>query len=122
MSRNPFVPTKDQATEFGFGAGRFPRQDIDFSQGGFRSGLPIADPDRQAQLLDLAAGKRTDLQNPAEPDLPAFQGAGGVSAPMHYKAGNTERYGAQPPLVKEKRAPRYRRPQIPPKTHMERAE
>src|SRR5206468_322105 len=109
-------------TEFGWGAGRFPNPTLDYSQGGYRSGFPIADPDRQAQLLDLAAGKRTDLQNPAEPDLPAFQGAGGTAARMHFETGNTERYGAGPPLVRQKRAPYYRRPRPIPKTHMERAE
>jgi hypothetical protein len=118
MSRNPFIPTKDQTTEFGWGAGSFPRMDIDFS---YRSGFPIADPDRRQQFLDLIAAKRTDLQNPAEPDLPAFQGGSGP-APMHYAEGNTERYGAQQPLVKQRRRPTFRRFPTPRKTHMQRSQ
>lgn len=120
MSRNPFKPTADQSTEFGFGAGQFPRQDIDFSQGGFKSRFPIADPDRTQQLLDLRAAHRTDLTNPAEPDLPAFQGSHG-SAPMHYKEGNTDRYGAQPPLVRATAYPTFKRERPVPKPRMRRA-
>lgn len=118
MSRNPFVQSKDQSTEFGWGEGMFPDQRFDFSQ---RSGFPLADPDKLQQLLDLRASKRTDLQNPAEPDLPAFMGGQGP-APMHYAQGNTERYGAQSPLVRAKRRPKYRRPATPRKTHMQRSE
>lgn len=111
--------TTDQSTEFGHGAGSFPRQDLDYSQGGYRSGFPIADPDRKQQFLDLRASKRTDLTNPAEPELPAFEGGQGP-ARMHYVPGNTERYGAQPPIVRQRRRPRYRRPDFLRKTHMER--
>lgn len=126
MSRNPFESArskinKDLTTEFGFGAGQAPRMDIDFSQGGFRSGFPIADPDHRQQMLDLRASRRTDLTNPAEPDLPAFT-AGAGSAPMHYELGNTDRYGAQPPLVRERKMPDFPRERPVLKTHMERAE
>lgn len=126
MSRNPFESArskinKDQHTEFAFGAGSFPRLDIDFSQGGFRSGFPIADPDRRQQFADLRASRRTDLTNPTEPDLPAFQGGAGM-ARMHTELGNTDRYGAQPALVRERKFPYFRRERPIPKTHMERAE
>lgn len=125
MSRYPFVHAKDcqdQSTEFGWGPGMAPRQDIDFSAGGYKSGFPIADPDRRAQFLDLIAAKRTDLQNPAEPDLPAFQGAGGTPARMHGEMGNTERYGAQAPLVQQKRVPTFKPYPIPRKTRMQRSQ
>ena len=126
MSRNPFESAaskvnKCQQTEFSWGAGSFPRLDIDFSQGGFRSGFPIADPDHRQQMADLRASRRTDLTNPAEPDLPAFQGGAGM-ARMHTELGNTDRYGAQPPLVRERRVPDFKREPPVPKTHMERAE
>lgn len=121
MSRNPFIPGKDQTTEFGWGAGSAPRMDVDFSQGGFRSGFPIADPDRRQQFLDLIAAKRSDLQNPAEQDLPAFQGGAGAH-PLHYAEGNTERYGAQQPLVRQRRRPTFRRFPTPRKTRMQRSQ
>ena len=121
MSRNPFRRTSDQTTEYGFGEGRFPDQRWDFSQGGSRSRFPLADPDRNQQLLDLAASRRTDLQNPAEPDLPAFEGGQGPS-PMHYALGNTDRYGAQAPLVRERRRPTFRRPKIMARPRMVRSQ
>lgn len=105
MSRNPFVQTKDQSTEFGFGAGHFPNPQIDYSAGGQKSRFPIADPDATQQLLDLAAAKRTDLNSTAESTLPAFNGTSNILHPMHIAEGNTERYGAQPPLVIERKAP-----------------
>lgn len=104
MSRNPFKPTADQTTEYGWGAGRYPRADIDFSEGGNKSGIPIADPDRRQQHMDLAAAKRTDLNDPVGYPTPAFLGQSGPH-PMHYALGNTERYGAQPPLVRERKRP-----------------
>lgn len=107
MSRNPFVPC-DQETEFSFGPGRFPAQDIDFSQGGFKSGFPIADPDVQQQLLDLAASRRTDLNDPGVPDMPGFAGTRGEH-PDYYTTGNTERYGANPPLIRSRRWPKFKR-------------
>jgi hypothetical protein len=124
MSRNPFEScaskiAKGEFTEFGFGAGQYPRLDIDFSQGGFRSGFPIADPDHRQQMADLRASRRTDLTNPVEPDLPAFQGGAGM-ARMHTELGNTDRYGAGPPLVRETKVP-YFKPEPPVlKPHMER--
>lgn len=126
MSRNPFESAKskinkDQHTEFAWGAGSAPRLDIDFSQGGFRSGFPIADPDHRQQMVDLRASRRTDLTNPTEQDLPAFSGGAGP-APMHYELGNTDRYGAQPPIIRERKFPDFPREKPVPKTHMERAE
>lgn len=120
MSRNPFKPTPDQTTEFGWGAGRFPRQSIDFSQGGYKSGIPIADPDRRQQYLDLAAARRTDLQSLNEFPPPAFTGQNG-DHPLHYALGNTERFGANPPLVRERKIPDFPRPRPPKRHHTERA-
>ncbi len=79
-------------SEFAYGAGRFPDPTIDYSQGGSRSRAPIADPDRTAQLLELAEIRRTDVVDPVAPLSP-------------YELGNTDRYGAQPPLVRERRVP-----------------
>jgi hypothetical protein len=108
MSRNPFVPTASQETEFSFGPGRFANPQIDFQSPRIddRTVAHIADPDRTQQILDLAAMKRTDLNNPTVEDLPAFQGTGGAQHPDYYTTGNTERYGANPPLVRERRWPK----------------
>lgn len=102
MSRYPFKPTKDQSTEFGFGEGMFPDPNIDFSDNGFKSGIPIADPDQDQQLLMLMAGRRTDLHNPATPDMPHTYG----THPDMFTCGNTDRYGAAPPLVRSRIRPR----------------
>lgn len=120
MSRNPFKPTKDQTTEFGWGAGRFPQPTTDFSQGGFKSRIPIADPDRRQQHMDLAAARRTDLQNLNEFPPPAFFGQSG-SNPLHYKLGNTERFGANPPLVRERKVPDFPKEKPEVRHHTERA-
>lgn len=118
MSRNPFVPTKDQSTEMGWGEGMFPDPNIDFSNNGQRSGFPIADPDIDKQLLMLAASKRTDLSNPAVPDMPR-SGAGGH--PDFYTLGNTDRYGAAPPLVRTRLRPKTKPVKPDPPHRMERA-
>lgn len=111
MSRNPFIPTKDQSTEMGFGAGHFPNPNIDYSQGGSKSRTPIADPDREQQYLELMAARRTDLTRADVPDMAGFTGGRG-DHPDFYTAGNTERFGANPPLVLQRKAPpprkRYR--------------
>lgn len=110
MARNPFTydrdaHLRDESSEFGFGAGMFPDPGIDFSAGGAKSLIPVADPTSDAQLLELAMIKRTDVANP-------------VDVPNPYAAGNTDRYGAAPPLVRERKAPpaaprpRYARPQM----------
>lgn len=117
MSRYPFKPTKDQSTEFGFGEGMFPDPNIDFSDNGFKSGIPIADPDQDKQLLMLMAGRRTDLHNPAVPDMPP-SGAGGH--PDFYTLGNTDRYGASPPLVRCRIKPRTKPVQPEAPRYMER--
>ena len=116
------MPTASQETEFGWGPGRFPDPAIDYqSLRADGTTVPIpADPDRQQQILDLAALKRTDLNDPTVPDLPAFQGAGGVPHPEYYTEGNTERYGANPPLVRERRWPKPRIRYRPYIHHMER--
>jgi len=108
MPDTPFMLDKDQtdrSSEMGWGVGRFPDPRFDYSAG---SKVPIADPDREAQLLALAAIKRTDLANPAD-------------QPSPYVAGNTDRYGAQPPLVRETKPPNYTRPPMEQPSRMERA-
>jgi hypothetical protein len=119
MSRNPFVQTKDQSTEFGFGAGHFPDPNIDFSDNGIRSGIPIADPDRSQQYLDLMAAKRTDLGRPDVRDMPGFLGTHADHEDYH-SLGNTERYGANPPLVRAKGYPPRKKYKFTPRAHMER--
>lgn len=108
MSRNPFIPSASQETEFGWGPGRFPDPQIDFQspRADGKTIAHIADPDRRQQILDLAAMKRTNLNDPTVQDMPAFQGTSGVPHPDYYSEGNTERYGANPPLVRERRWPR----------------
>lgn len=112
MARNPFTYDRDaggrgrdESSEFGFGPGHFPDPNIDYSLGGVKSGIPIADPDPATQLMDLMAARRTDVSDPDD-----------VASP--YVCGNTDRFGAQPPLVRERRAPmppprqRYTRPKM----------
>lgn len=102
MPRDPFKPVEDQQTEMGFAEGRFPNPTLDYSGGGSISRIPIADPDRTQQLRELAAGKRTDLNNAGEPGY----GQGPASGPNPYVLGNTDRYGAQPELVRNRRKPK----------------
>ena len=102
MPRDPFKPVEDQQTEMGFAEGRFPNPILDYSGGGSISRIPIADPDRTQQLRELAAGKRTDLNNASEPN-PANP----------YVLGNTDRYGAQPELVRNRRKPKPSQNQPP---------
>lgn len=104
MSRNPFVQTKDQSTEFGFGPGMFPNPNIDYSEAGIKSRIPIADPDRKQQYLELMAGRRTDLGRTDVQDMPAYTGTRGDHEDF-YTLGNTERYGANPPLVQQRKRP-----------------
>ena len=111
-TRDPFKLSRDktdQWTEMSWGAGQFPDPHIDFSQGGQKSGFPIADPDVHEQLRTLREIKRTDLNDPMAKASP-------------YVAGNMDRYGAGPPLVREKRVPSYPPPQQDPPPRMERAE
>ena len=110
-ARNPFTYDRDNQerdTEFGFGAGMFPDPNIDYSEGGSISRIPIADPDSTAQLLQLAMIKRMDLADPTD-------------QPSPYVAGNTDRFGAQPPLVRERKRPKYTRPERPKRARMERS-
>jgi hypothetical protein len=110
--RDPFKLSKDkhdQHTEMSWGAGQFPDPRIDFSDGGRKSGFPIADPDRNEQLRTLREIKRTDLNDP-------------LAKPSPYVAGNMDRYGAGPPIVRETKWPKYApTPQEPP-PRMERQE
>lgn len=114
MPVDPFKLDKDKAgnseltsTEFGFGAGHYPNPAIDYSDGGSKSRFPIADPDRDAQELELAMIKRTDLSDPAAQLNP-------------FELGNTDRYGAQPPLVRERKRPKTPRRKPVPRAKMER--
>lgn len=107
--RNPFtydVGAQDNSeTEFGFGRGRFPNPLLDYSEGGAKSGIPVADPDRNEQLRTLAEIRRMDIDDPN-------------AVPSPYVCGNADRYGAQPPLVRERKTPqsaprpRYTRPTL----------
>ena len=119
MSRNPFIPTKDQTTEMGWGPGRFPNPNLDYSQLGIKSGIPVADPDRHEQYLALMAARRTDLNRPDVTDIPAFNGVHG-DHPDFYTCGNTERFGANPPLVQQRRRPPPKQRQVIVCAHMER--
>lgn len=110
-ARNPFVFDRDQTerdTEYGFGAGKFPDPRFDYSGGGSISRIPIADPTRHEQELELAMLHRLDLANPND-------------QPSPYVMGNTDRFGAQPPLVRERKAPKYKRPKPAPPNRMKRA-
>lgn len=120
MSRNPFIPAKDQTTEHGFGPGQFPDPTVDYSDNGIKSGIPIADPDRRAQILDLFMSRRTDLNRTDVQDGPAFQGTGPYHHPDYYTCGNTERYGANPPLVRVKGRPPGKKIKYTPRAHMQR--
>lgn len=111
MARNPFQPTRDQYTEFSFGRGRFAPIEVDFQSPRASENFgvaQVADPDRQQQLLDLAASKRTNLNDPTVADMPSFQGTR-AEHPDYHSLGNTERYGANPPLIRERGWPKYRR-------------
>lgn len=103
----------------GWGPGMFPNPNIDYSQGGVKSGIPIADPDRPAQYLALMAARRTDLNRTDVQDIPTFNGSHG-DHPDFYTCGNTERFGANPPLVQQRKAPPPRKRQVVKRAHMER--
>jgi hypothetical protein len=119
MSRNPFKPATDQTTEFGFGPGHFPNPNIDYSLNGMKSRIPVEDPDRQQQYLTLMAAKRTDLNDPNVPDMAGFNGNRADHADF-YTEGNTERYGANPPLVQQRRQPPPKVRKYTVRPHMER--
>lgn len=110
MARDPLQldrDSTDRSSEFGFGAGMFPDPRFDFSGGGSISRIPIADPDRHEQLLQLAMIKRTDVNDPTD-------------APSPYVLGNTDRFGAAPPLVRERNLPPYKRQKPTPPRRMQR--
>lgn len=107
MARNPFTydhsAAGSQETEFSFGRGQYPNPTIDFSGGGVVSRIPVADPDRNEQARTLKEIRRLDINDPGD-------------QPSPYVAGNTDRYGAQPPLVRERSnppRPRYARGERP---------
>lgn len=116
MPRDPFRALDDQHSELGYGEGRFPDPILDYSGGGSISRIPIADPDRTEQIRQLAAGKRSDLNNPSE----TAYGQGPQSGPDPYLLGNTDRYGAQPPLVRNRKRPKPSTYSPPKPTKMER--
>lgn len=97
MARDPFMYDRDSSraedTEFGFGRGKFPNPTFDYSDAGIKSLIPIADPDQPDQLMELAMLRRMDINDPND-------------VPSPYVEGNTDRYGAQPPLVRERRRPK----------------
>jgi hypothetical protein len=110
MPRDPFntLHARESETEFSWGEGMYPDPILDYSGRGSRSRFPVADPDVRDQLRNLAALRRTDLSSPFA-----------VADP--YVAGNPDRYGAQPPLVRKRG--RYKRGHIdipkPPRMHRE---
>lgn len=109
-ARDPFQLDRDQTerdTEYGYGAGKFPDPHFDYSGGGSISQIPIADPTRHEQELELAMIRRTDVSDPND-------------QPSPYVCGNTDRFGAQPPLVRETKPPKYTRPQRKPPSRMQR--
>ncbi|UOW92879.1 hypothetical protein SEA_LEOPARD_1 [Mycobacterium phage Leopard] len=97
MARDPFMydrdETRDESSEFGFGRGHHPDPSIDYSDGGSKSRIPIADPTAEDQQMTLQMLRRMDVNDPNAQLDP-------------YALGNTDRYGAQPPLVRERRAPK----------------
>lgn len=109
---NPFTYDKDlnhdEDSEFGFGRGHYPNPTIDYSDEGVKSRIPIADPDRDTLHMELAMVRRMDINDPAD-------------QPSPYVAGNTDRYGAQPPLVREHKRPKYVAPKQQRPPRMERA-
>lgn len=110
-ARDPFKLDRDQCerdTEYGFGAGKFPDPRFDFSGEGSISQIPIADPDGQEQQLELAMIRRMDVSDPSD-------------QPSPYVEGNTERFGAQPPLVRETKPPKRPRRKLTPRSRMERS-
>lgn len=119
MSRDPFKNASDQTTEMGFGPGHFPNPNFDYSEAGRKSGIPIADPDRHEQYLALMAARRTDLNRNDVRDIPAFNGLHGDHED-YYTDGNTERYGANPPLVQQRRRPPPKKRQVVRLNRMER--
>lgn len=119
MSRDPFKPTTDQSTEMGWGPGMFPNPSIDYSDGGIKSGFPLGDPDRRMQYLALMAARRTDLNRADVPDIPAFQGIH-APHPDFFTEGNTERFGANPALVRARSKPPPKKHTYVPRAHMER--
>jgi len=94
--RDPFTydvgSQQNSETEFGFGRGRFANPELDYSGGGAISGIPIADPSRNEQIRTLAEIRRMNVNDPQ-------------ATPSPYVEGNTDRYGAQPPLVRERKQP-----------------
>ena len=94
--RDPFLydvgSHQNSETEFGFGRGRFANPELDYSAGGAKSGIPLADPDRTEQIRKLAEIRRLDNMDPN-------------ATPSPYVEGNTDRFGAQPPLVRERKQP-----------------
>lgn len=112
MSRDPFqlsCDKKDQHSEFGYGAGVFPDPLIDYSQGGQRSHIPVADPTGRDQIRQLMEIKGMDVADPND-------------VPSPYVKGNTDRFGARPPLVRERHVPPNERRPFYTRQRMERAE
>lgn len=109
IPREPFTydvgSQHNSETEFDFGRGRFPNPELDYSGAGATSRIPVADPDRTEQIRRLAEIRRMDVNDPE-------------ATPSPYVEGNTDRYGAQPPLVRERKQPerlprpRYARPRM----------
>lgn len=90
MPQDPFnTNAHDQETEFGWGEGMYPDPILDYSATGSKSRFPVADPDARDQLRNLAAIRRTDV-------------ASAWATANPYVAGNPDRFGAAPPLVRRR--------------------
>ena len=106
---NPFTFDKDRTrrqtgTEFGWGRGMFADPvAVAPSMYGVQE-LPYAPPMQDDQLRMMAEAKRMDvgggdgLETAQKPDEPSD---------LTYVAGNPDRHGAQPPLVRDKGMPDY---------------
>ena len=101
------LPNQLRTSEFGWGTGMFP--DPNISEDHDKGMFPYEPPSREDQVMEMAAIKRMNTNDPeAQPD--------------YYVAGNPDRYGPQKPLVRERAYPKSRMPKVPPASRFRRAE
>ena len=102
-----YLPNQLRTSEFGFGSGMFP--DPAHSEDHDKGMFPYEPPSREDQVMQMAAIKRMNTNDPgAQPDP--------------YVAGNPDRYGPQKPLVRERGYPKSRMPRVAPPSKFRRAE
>jgi hypothetical protein len=102
-----YLPSPLRTSEFGFGSGMFP--DPAHSEDHDKGMFPYEPPSREDQVMEMAAIKRMNTNDPA-------------AQPDYYVAGNPDRYGPQKPLVRERGYPKSRMPKAPPANKFRRAE